>query len=70
MPSLRTGVYPSPEDVAKIDAELSRLGKPHSFHSYPGADHAFLNATRSSYRAETAADAWAKCLDMVRQHLR
>jgi carboxymethylenebutenolidase len=70
MPSLRTGVYPSAEDVAKIDAQLSRLGKPHRFHSYPGAGHGFLNATRPSYRAEAAADAWAKCLDMLRQHLR
>jgi hypothetical protein len=64
------GVYPSPEDVAKIDAQLSRLGKPHRFHSYPGAGHAVLNATRPSDRAEAAADAWAKCLDMLRQHFR
>lgn len=58
---------PSPDDVEKIDAELTRLGKPHEFHSYPGAGHAFLNDTRPSYRPEAAADAWDKCLEMLRR---
>ena len=26
---------PSPADMKKLDAELTRLGKPHEFHSYP-----------------------------------
>lgn len=60
---------PSPDDVEKIDAELTRLGKPHEFHSYPGAGHAFLNDTRPTYRPEAAADAWDKCLKMLRQNL-
>jgi carboxymethylenebutenolidase len=60
---------PSPDDVEKIDAELTRLGKPHEFHSYPGAGHTFLNDTRPSYRPEAAADAWDKCLTMLRRTL-
>ena len=33
---------PSPVDVQKIDAELTRLGKVHEFHSNPDAGHAFM----------------------------
>ena len=60
---------PSPADVAKIDAELTRLGKTHEFHSYSGAGHAFMNEARPSYRKETAEDAWAKCLGWFERHL-
>lgn len=51
---------PSPADVAKLDAELTRLGKEHEFHSYAGAGHAFMNEGRPSYRKEASYDAWAK----------
>ncbi|HEX5058215.1 MAG TPA: dienelactone hydrolase family protein [Kofleriaceae bacterium] len=52
---------PSPDDVTTIDAELSRLGKPHVFHRYDGAGHAFLNFTNPErHRPAQAADAWAK----------
>jgi len=60
---------PSPEDVALIDERLTQLGKSHSFHSYPGAGHAFLNDMRPSFRPEAASDAWAKCVAMLQEHL-
>jgi carboxymethylenebutenolidase len=60
---------PSPADVTRIDEELTRLGKPHEFHSYAGAGHAFLNFTRPSYRPEAAADAWEKCLSALLRYL-
>jgi carboxymethylenebutenolidase len=60
---------PSPDDVAKIDAELERLEKPHDFVSYAGAGHAFLNEARPSFRAEAAADAWSRCVAWLRRHL-
>jgi carboxymethylenebutenolidase len=60
---------PSPEDVARIDAELTRLGKAHEFESYAGAGHAFLNEDRPSYRPEAAADAWQRCLSWLRRYL-
>jgi carboxymethylenebutenolidase len=61
---------PSPADVAKIDAELERLGKPHEFHSYPGAGHAFLNFARvEAYRPDAAADAWSKCVSWLQTNL-
>ncbi|MBI1848376.1 MAG: dienelactone hydrolase family protein [Candidatus Rokubacteria bacterium] len=61
---------PSPDDVRKIDAELSRLGKPHEFHAYAGAGHAFLNFTNpATYRESQAADAWDKALAFLARHL-
>jgi carboxymethylenebutenolidase len=61
---------PSPTDVAKLDAELTKLGKTHEFHSYPGAGHAFMNEGRPSYRPEAAEDAWKKCIAWFDKHLR
>jgi carboxymethylenebutenolidase len=61
---------PSPADVARIDAELTRLGKTHEFHSYPGAGHAFMNEERPSYREDAAEDAWPRCIAWFEQHLK
>ena len=60
---------PNPADVAKIDAELTRLGVAHEFHSYPGAGHAFMSEGRPSYREDAARDAWQKCAGWFQQHL-
>jgi carboxymethylenebutenolidase len=60
---------PSPADVGKIDAEMSRLRKRHEFKSYPGAGHAFLNEDRPSYRPDAAADAWRRCVEWLERHL-
>ncbi len=60
---------PSPADVARLDAELTRLGKIHEFHSYPGAGHAFMNEGRPSYRPEAAQDAWQKCVAWFDRYL-
>ncbi len=61
---------PNPADVAKLDAELNRLGKQHEFHSYPGAGHAFMNSGRPSYREGAAKDAWEKTLGWFDRHLK
>jgi carboxymethylenebutenolidase len=53
---------PNPDDVRKIDDELTRLGKPHEFRSYTAAGHAFMNEGRPSHRAEAAEDAWRRCI--------
>ena len=60
---------PSPADVAKIDAELTRLGRTHEFRSFSGAGHAFMNEGRPSYRKERAEEAWAKCLGWFERYL-
>ena len=61
---------PSPADVAKLDAELTRLAKVHEFHSYPGAGHAFMVEGRPSYRVQTAQDAWRRCTAWFNRYLR
>jgi carboxymethylenebutenolidase len=60
---------PNPTDVAKLDAELSKHGKQHEFHSYKGAGHAFMSEGRPSYREDAASDAWEKCVAWFKKHL-
>jgi carboxymethylenebutenolidase len=48
---------PSPDDVNKIDAELTKLGKTHTFHRYDGAGHAFQNfCNEERYREAATQD--------------
>lgn len=61
---------PNPTDVAKIDDELTKHGKPHQFHTYAGAGHAFMNEGRPSYREDAATDAWQKCLGWFDKHVK
>ena len=56
--------------VRAFQAALERLAKPAAVHLYPGAGHAFANNTRPSYRAEAAADAWAKTLAFFDENLK
>jgi carboxymethylenebutenolidase len=60
---------PNPADVAKIDAELTRLNVTHEFHSYTSAGHGFMAEGRPAYREEAAADAWPKCLAWFSKYL-
>lgn len=61
---------PSPADVQKIDAELTRAGKAHEFHTYDGAGHAFLNfGNPNTYRPGPAKDAWEKMVPFLDRHL-
>lgn len=54
---------PSPADVAKIDAELTRLSKWHEFHTYQGAGHAFQNfLSPERFRARAARASWGELL--------
>lgn len=63
--------FVTPEVVKHLDQQLTALGKPHEFHSYPAADHAFFNDTRKEvYDAGASADAWTKTIDFFRRHLR
>ncbi len=61
--------FPSPDQVAELDAELTRLGKPHEFHSYEGAGHAFFAVDRPSYRVEAAKDGWERIWEFFGRHL-
>lgn len=60
---------PSPEDMAILDAELTKFNKPHEFFSYPGAGHGFMDSTKESYRRDADAASWPRTLDFLRRHL-
>jgi carboxymethylenebutenolidase len=49
----------TPEDVAKFEAALKKLGRKIDVKIYPDAGHAFENPNnKTGYRADDAADAW------------
>lgn len=60
---------PSPADMRKLDAELTKQGKVHEFHSYPGANHAFMNRRGNRYHAEGDRDSWPKTLAFFEKYL-
>jgi carboxymethylenebutenolidase len=61
---------PSPADMRKLDAELTRFGKTHEFYAYPGANHAFMNRRGARYHAQADRDSWPKALAFFEKHLR
>ncbi|HIM38215.1 MAG TPA: hypothetical protein EYM38_09390, partial [Dehalococcoidia bacterium] len=62
---------PSPEDLVTLDNELTKLGKAHTFHSYDGAGHAFMDYTNPERHHKEAADAaWPRTLEFFATHLK
>ena len=60
---------PSPADMRKLDAELTKYDKAHEFHSYAGAAHAFVNTGSNNYRPHAAAQSWPKAMEFFSRHL-
>jgi carboxymethylenebutenolidase len=62
---------PSPEDMQTLDAELARLGKEHQFHTYPGADHAFMDFSQPTrFHQQAAEAAWPRTVAFFAGHLK
>ncbi|HXW46346.1 MAG TPA: dienelactone hydrolase family protein [Streptosporangiaceae bacterium] len=61
--------YPAPEETAELSKVLDELGKPHEFHTYEGAGHAFFTVDRPAFRPEAAKDGWQKIWDFYGQYL-
>ena len=61
---------PSQDDMAKLDAELTRLGKAHQFYTYPGADHAFMDHTGPRYHKDAAEASWPRTLEFFAAHVK
>jgi carboxymethylenebutenolidase len=61
--------FPAPDETAELSRVLDELGKPHEFHTYEGAGHAFFAVTRPAYRPEAANDGWAKIWDFYGRYL-
>jgi carboxymethylenebutenolidase len=55
--------------MRKLDAELTKFGKAHEFHTYAGAAHAFVNTGSSNYRPRAAALSWPKAMEFFSRHL-
>jgi carboxymethylenebutenolidase len=60
---------PSPEQVHELDQILTAAGKPHEFHSYDDAGHAFFAVDRPSYRVAAANDGWERIAAFFATHL-
>lgn len=61
---------PSPADMKKLNAELTRLDKLHEFHSYPNAAHAFANFGSGNYREHAANASWPRTFGFFAKHLK
>jgi carboxymethylenebutenolidase len=61
---------PSPADMRKLDAELTRHGKLHEFYSYAGAAHAFANFGSANYREHAAKASWPRTFGFFAKHLK
>lgn len=62
--------FVTPESVRALDRRLTELGKPHQFHTYPDADHAFFNDERPEvYNRVASEDAWRRTIEFFQQHL-
>jgi carboxymethylenebutenolidase len=61
--------FPGPEQVAELDEILTANDKPHEFHSYDDAGHAFFSVNRPAYRVAAANDGWERITEFYKQHL-
>jgi carboxymethylenebutenolidase len=61
--------HPSPAEVAELDEILTAHGKPHEFHTYDDAGHAFFAVDRPGYRVAAANDGWDRIATFFATHL-
>jgi carboxymethylenebutenolidase len=61
---------PSPEHVAKTEAELKKWGKIYEFHTYDNAGHAFFWVDSPFYRQAAAVDGWKRVFQWYENYLR
>jgi carboxymethylenebutenolidase len=57
------------EDVETLRTRLTELDVPTEVVRYPTGEHGFHSNARPSYNAEDAADAWARTLAWLAEHL-
>ncbi len=58
-----------PAETAELSRTLDEFGKPHEFHTFTGAGHAFFSVDRAAYRVEAAVEGWEKIWDFFGRHL-
>jgi len=59
-----------PEMVRQLETSLKELGKDVDVHIFPGAGHAFANASGGNYVKAAADEAWKLTLDFFAKHLK
>jgi carboxymethylenebutenolidase len=63
--------YASPEAARGLAEGLQAAGVPHTFHTYPGGQHAFTNEDRPEvYDAEADKVSWQRSLEFLNQLLK
>ena len=60
---------PSPEHVAKMEAELKKFGKTYQFHSFDDTGHSFFTVDRTSYRPAAAVEGWKRIFEWYERYL-
>ena len=60
---------PSPEHVAKMDAELKKFNKTYEFHSYDNAGHSIFATNRPDYRPVAAEEGWKAIFAWYQKYL-
>jgi carboxymethylenebutenolidase len=61
---------PSPEHMAKTEAELKKWGKTYEIHAYDNAGHSFFMVDRPDYRPLAAVDGWKRIFAWFGKYLR
>jgi carboxymethylenebutenolidase len=61
--------FPAPPETAELSKALDEVGKPHEFHTYDGAGHAFFDVAKPAYRPEAAMDGWQKIWEFYGRYL-
>jgi carboxymethylenebutenolidase len=56
---------PAPEEVDRLDALLTQLGKEHEFHRFHDAGHGFFAVDRPAYRPAAATEGWRLVRDFL-----
>lgn len=60
---------PSPDDVDKIDAAMTKAKIPHEFHRYDATGHGFMNPFSEKYVEKSAKDSWARASAFLKEAL-
>jgi carboxymethylenebutenolidase len=61
--------FVSQDAVKHLSDELTKHGKRHEFHTYPGVDHAFVNDTGKNYNRDAADDAMRRAVTFLKTNL-
>ena len=65
-----TDQNPTLEDMAKLDAELTKHGKAHEFYVYKNTGHSFMDPHHPDrYVAQSDRESWARSIEFLKKHL-